>query len=116
MLATLQALYADVLVCVKTAEGLSSTFQSIIGVKQGCPLSPLLFGIFMDDFELHVQRTVSPVLDQLPLLCGSPVPPLLFADDMLLISTSAAAACFFLFFFSVCSPCFSFPFLCTLGS
>ena len=90
MLATLQALYADVPVCVKTDEGLSSTFQSIIGVKQGCPLSPLLFGIFMDDFELHVQRTVPAALAQLPLLCGSPVPPLLFADDMLLISTSPA--------------------------
>jgi hypothetical protein len=90
MLATLQALPADVPVCVKTARGLSSTFQSIIGVKQGCPLSPLLFGIFMDDFELHVQRTVSPALAQLPQLCGSPVPSLLFADDMLLISTSAA--------------------------
>ncbi len=72
MLATLQALYADVPVCVKTARGLSNTFQSIIGVKQGCPLSPLLFGIFMDDFDLHVQRIVSPALAQLPQLCGSP--------------------------------------------
>lgn len=90
MLGALQALYADVPVCVKTAEGLSSTFQSTIGVKQGCPLSPLLFGIFLDDFELHLQRTVSPALAQLPSLCGCPVPPLLFADDMLLISTSVA--------------------------
>jgi hypothetical protein len=38
MLATIQALYADVPVCVKTAEGLSQTFQSTLGVKQGCPL------------------------------------------------------------------------------
>ena len=90
MLATIQALYADVPVCVKTAEGLSQTFQSELGVKQGCPLSPLLFGIFLDDFELHVQRTVSSVIAQLPLLAGRPIPPLLFADDMLLISTSAA--------------------------
>ncbi len=90
MLATLHAMYADVPVCVKTAEGLSNTFQSIIGVKQGCLLSPLLFGIFMDDFELHVQRTVSPALAQVPQLCGSPVPPLLFANDMLLMSTSVA--------------------------
>ena len=90
MLATLQALYADVPVCVRTDEGLSSTFQSIIGVKQGCPLSPLLFGIFLDDFELHIERTVPAALAQLPLLCGRVVPPLLFADDMLLLSTSAA--------------------------
>lgn len=88
MLATLQALYADVPVCVKTDEGLSSTFQSVIGVKQGCPLSPLLFGIFLDDFELHLQRTVPPALAQLPQLSGKDVPPMLFADDMLLISTS----------------------------
>lgn len=54
MLGTIQALYADVPVYVKTAEGLSGTFQSTIGVKQGCPLSPLLFGIFLDDFELHM--------------------------------------------------------------
>ena len=90
MLATLQALYADVPVCVRTDEGLSSTFQSIIGVKQGCPLSPLLFGIFLDDFELHIQSTVPAALAQLPQLCARPVPPLLFADDMLLLSTSVA--------------------------
>ena len=90
MLAALQALYADVPVCVKTAEGLSNTFQSTIGVKQGCPLSPLLFGMFLDDFEMHMQSKVPPTLAQLPLLGGCIVPPLLFADDMLLISTSVA--------------------------
>ena len=90
MLASIQALYADVPVCVKTADGLSQTFQSTLGVKQGCPLSPLLFGLLLDDFEEHVQRSVCPALAQLPLLAGRPVPPLLFADDMLLFSTSPA--------------------------
>jgi hypothetical protein len=89
MLATLQALYADVPVCVKTADGLSGTFQSIIGVKQGCPLSPLLFGIFLDDFEQHVERCVGPAA-HLPMLDGHAVPPMLFADDMLVISTSVS--------------------------
>jgi len=88
MLDTLRALYADVPVCVKTPEGLSQTFQSVIGVKQGCPLSPLLFGIFLDDFEQHMQRTVPPELSQQPQLHGHTVPPMLFADDRLLISTS----------------------------
>ncbi len=90
MLAAIQALYADVPVCVKTEEGLSQTFQSTLGVKQGCPLSPLLFGLLLDDFEEHVQRSVCPELAQLPVLAGRPVPPLLFADDTLLLSTSAA--------------------------
>lgn len=40
MLAAIQAMYAEVMVCVRTEEGLSGTFQSLLGVKQGCPLSP----------------------------------------------------------------------------
>ena len=89
MLPAIQAMYADVPVCVKTAEGLSSCFQSALGVKQGCPLSPLLFGIFLDDFESHLQLTAGEA-GCLPQLAGHTVPPLLFADDMLLVATSPA--------------------------
>jgi hypothetical protein len=32
-------------------EGLTPTFLCRIGVKQGCPLSPLLFGLFIDGLE-----------------------------------------------------------------
>ena len=89
MLLAVQAMYADVPVCVKTTEGLSSCFQSVLGVKQGCPLSPLLFGIFLDDFETYLQ-TVAGSAAAFPQLSNRSVPPLLFADDMFLIATSAA--------------------------
>lgn len=89
MLRAIQAMYADVPVCVRTAEGLSGCFQSVLGVKQGCPLSPLLFGIFLDDWEGHL-LSVAGSTGALPQLAGRTVPPLLFADDMFLLSFSAA--------------------------
>lgn len=89
MLRAIQAMYANVPVCVKTAEGLSGCFQSVLGVKQGCPLSPLLFGIFMDDLEAQLMDTLGDAA-ALPLLAGRRLPPLLFADDAFLVATTAA--------------------------
>jgi hypothetical protein len=73
--------------CVRTQEGLTPLFQSSIGVKQGCPLSPTLFGLFLDDLE---QWVMSADGVELPALRGHRVPPLLYADDLLLVSVTAA--------------------------
>jgi hypothetical protein len=36
---------------VKTPGGYTDTFDSEMGVLQGCALSPLLFGLFLDSLE-----------------------------------------------------------------
>jgi hypothetical protein len=92
-LQAVRALYADVPMSVRTASGLSACFQARIGLKQGCPASPTLFGLYIDDFEETVLAAAQrgEQLD-LPAFLGSssPVPPLLYADDMALMATSAA--------------------------
>ena len=84
---------------VRTADGLSPCFQATNGLKQGCPLSPTLFGLYIDDVETEVleaeagsgQPDRSGSRRYLPHLgCGGTVPPLLCADDMALLATSAA--------------------------
>ena len=57
-----------------------------VGKKQGCPLSPTLFGIYIDDFQAELE-TAGGDLD-LPTLCGMQAPALFYADDLDLVSTS----------------------------
>jgi len=54
-------------------------------VKQGCPLSPLLFGLYIDALE---SRIVALVGDDGPDLAGTAVKLLLYADDLVLMSKS----------------------------
>ena len=48
-LQAVQALYVDVPMCVRSPEGCTKVFQSLLGLKQDCPLSATLFGLFVDD-------------------------------------------------------------------
>ena len=85
MLTALQSMYNMDKACVRTANGLTQPFPCTIGVKQGCPLSPNLFGLFLDGLEGLLKEV--PGADA-PSLAGLVVPLLLYADDLVLISTT----------------------------
>ena len=78
-------LYEEVKVKIRTSAGISESFRSDIGVKQGCPLSPTLFGLYIDKLEewlnsqggdgIHLGKFVIRLL--------------LYADDLILIANSA---------------------------
>lgn len=85
MLAALKAYYADVHVCLDIPSvGTSAPFSSTMGVKQGCPMSPTLFGLYIDQLELHLKAHSQDAPD----LHGQKVPILLYADDIVLLSKS----------------------------
>jgi hypothetical protein len=64
-------------------EGLSASFSCGIGVKQGYPLSPLLFGLYLDGLEKHLDAFDG---DSPPQLVDIVVKLLLYADDLALMS------------------------------
>ena len=65
-------------------------FQSTIGLKQGCSLSPTLFGMYIDDFEKSLQTHRRFTDFEWPSIRGKLIPPLLYADDLIILSNSAA--------------------------
>jgi hypothetical protein len=64
-------------------KGLSARFSCGIGVKQGCPPSPLLFGLYLDGLEKHLDALDG---DNPPQLADIVIKLLLYADDLALMS------------------------------
>ena len=58
---SVKAIYNSVELCVRSLGKFSDCFDSFVGVKQGEPLSPLLFILFLNDLseELNVKVDVS---------------------------------------------------------
>lgn len=108
VIAALKSMYAQDEACVLTQQGLTKLFKCTIGVKQGCPASPLLFGLYIDELEKLLLTAanqpsypshqhaggggpgVTPGLNCIdaPKLMEVLVPLLLFADDLALFSLS----------------------------
>jgi len=87
MLTTIVHIYSNTIAKVKVNGVLSE--ESVItqnGVKQGCPLSPLLFGVFIDMLHEHLSKVCPHIgvqLLDLYKLCD-----LFYADDIALIAQS----------------------------
>lgn len=85
MLNAIIQMYRDVMIVPKQKQCYGTPIDSTCGVKQGDPLSPLLFGLFIDELEQYLQQR----LPQHGVQCGTKlVQLLLYADDLALLSAT----------------------------
>ena len=84
MVNMLQSIYKSVKSCVKVNGHLTDYFESYMGVKQGEPLSPLMFILFLNDISsaINDNHIDSLSLDEIQIFM------LLFADDTVIFSYS----------------------------
>ena len=86
MLTSIAAMYRNVPLHARVDGKVGPAFQSSIGVKQGDPLSPLLFGLFIDELEDFVRQRLPNSGAQVgPSKCQL----LLYADDVVLFAETA---------------------------
>jgi len=83
-LEAIKATYTNVRCKVKTLEGYTTCFENGKGVKQGCPLSPLLFGIYIDELEERLLEEGK----EFPKLGDQAIPILGYVDDLVILNTS----------------------------
>jgi hypothetical protein len=76
-----KSLYEDVKCCVKLNGFTTEWFDVKCGLKQGCPLSPMLFNIFINDLALRLKAAGKGVL-----IGDDIVSILLYADDIVVLA------------------------------
>ena len=88
MLAALKSLYSNTSLAIRVGGRVGSSHPSLTGVKQGCPLSPTLFGLFLDGLFRYISvhcPDIGPVLSD-----GTRISNLQYADDVTLLARSPA--------------------------
>ena len=86
VLAAIQSLYSGGTVSMKICGRAGATGTAQLGVRQGCPLSPTLFGLFFDDLHSQLQSDCPSA----GIECrGKRITSLFYAEDVALLLASA---------------------------
>ena len=74
----IKSMYEDLQLSVKLSDDVTPFFDSLLGVRQGCSLSPLLFNLFVNDIFLELKdNSCEPIkIKQKDINC------LMYADDL----------------------------------
>ena len=88
MLPAIRSLYSSGALSMRVGGTAGPSLLQQNGVRQGCPLSPTLFGIFFDGLHNHLDSVAPQTGVQLG--SGKWVPSLIYADDVVLLSWTSA--------------------------
>ena len=84
VLNVLKAMYRNVRYCVCTQEGHTESFDSTMGLKQGCKISPIMFSYLINSLANEIAENCKHGIQLAPNT--QPVSSLLFADDVALLA------------------------------
>ena len=84
LLNVLKAMYRNVRYRVRTHEGHSEPFDSTMGLKQGCKISPIMFSYLINSLASEIAENCKHGIQLAPNT--QPVSSLLFADDVALLA------------------------------
>ena len=83
LLDLIRDMYKKTKCAVKMKDSITNYFDYTRGVRQGCPISPILFNIYVNDiFKIMNENNGSDIF----LKEGEPINALMYADDLILIS------------------------------
>ena len=83
-LKNIKAMYETISYKIKLKDGYLDPIKSNLGLKQGCPLSPMLFNLYIDDIKDIFDAQCDPVT-----ITDTDISHFLYADDLVLVSLTS---------------------------